>query len=86
MCRPPQQEVFHDELAVARWKWRAARTTRYRTGSGLGASFNFGNLVERVAVRAMEKNFVGHDVPHAGILLAVAQGTSATTDLQRHLF
>lgn len=56
---------------MARWKWRAAWTTCRLTADGLRTSFNFDNLVERVAVRAMEKHLFGHDGPCRICLLTI---------------
>jgi hypothetical protein len=60
---------------VARWKRRAAGTTRYLTDIDLRTSIDSDDLIERVAVRAMEKDLVSHDTLHAELYLQPFEAT-----------
>ena len=72
---------------MARWKRRAAGTTRYLTDIDLRTSIDSDDLIERVAVRAMEKDLVSHDTPHAELYLQACdiQRTTGTVDPQYQL-
>jgi hypothetical protein len=55
----PQQEILHDEFAVAARQWPAASAARYFAISRLRASFDFDDVVESLAIRAFEKRLAG---------------------------
>jgi hypothetical protein len=50
----PQQEILHDEFSIAGSEW-SATTARYFAISGFWAGLDFDDVVEGVAILALEK-------------------------------
>ena len=62
-----QQEILDDELALAPSKRGAASATRYLAIDGLRPGFDFDDVIECIAVRAIERLPPGrHETPHTG--------------------
>jgi hypothetical protein len=50
----PHQKILENQIPFAAGKWIAATTALYRAVNRFGSRFDSDDLIERVAVRAME--------------------------------
>jgi hypothetical protein len=55
----PQQEILHDEFAVAARQWPAASAARYFTINRLWAGFDFDDVIESLTIWAFEERPAG---------------------------
>jgi hypothetical protein len=69
-----QQEILYDELAIAGSQRPATDAAGYRAINRFRSGFDFDNMIERIAVRTMERGwFAGdHDTPPTEILILAA--------------
>jgi hypothetical protein len=69
-----QQEILDHILAFAPRKWATAGATRYLTRDGFRTSFDFDDLIKRIAVRTVESRPAsGHKRPHTDFLIVGAK-------------
>src|SRR5262245_40429057 len=69
-----QEEILQHELSISRHKRTTAGTTGYLPIRCLGPSFDFDQLIERIAVRAsecVEPTAINHDTPPMAQFLIV---------------
>ena len=61
--RPAQEKILHDEFSFTSRKWPAAVLAGDLTLDGVWSGFDFDDVIERVAVRAMKMKPLRHERP-----------------------
>jgi hypothetical protein len=81
----PQQEILHDEFAVAARQWSVASAARYFTINRLWAGFDFDDVIESLTIWAFEERPAGcrnagrfandsHGTPPVPLIYSILRG------------